>query len=150
MLKLLLLLLLGCWCCVSEVTLICQCRTSSVTVSYYQSHIAVERTKHWQSMLLSSSVLSCLLSCRNLTCPISPSSTCTEKTWTDTSVLHRCQMLSVSHSGDRCTCQIQKCKLQCSKMFQEKKKNYKHGNPQWNSITKWTHFQKQINKIKRH
>lgn len=57
---------LGCWCRVSEVTLIRQCRTSSVTVSYYQSHVTVERAKHWQSMLLSSSVLSVSLVC----CPV--------------------------------------------------------------------------------
>lgn len=49
---------LGCWCSVSKVTLICQCRTSSVTVSYYQSHVAVGRAKNWQSMLLSCPVLS--------------------------------------------------------------------------------------------
>lgn len=144
------LLLLGCWCCVSEVTLICQCRTSSVTVSYYQSHIAVERTKHWQSMLLSSSVLSCLLSCRNLTCPISPSSTCTEKTWTDTSVLHRHQMLSVSHSSDRCTCQIQKRKLQCSKMFQEKKKKLQTRQSTVEFNYKMDTFSKANKKIKTH
>lgn len=142
----------GCWFRVSEVALIWQCRTSSVTVSYYQSHVAVEKAKHWQSMLLSSTVLYVPSVC----CPVqidlsgNPGSTYTHRESSGRYFsLHRLQMLSVSHSGDRCTSQIQKWKLQCIKRFRGKK-TYKHGNPQWNLIKKWTQFQKQINYFSRY